>query len=169
MSRRKRNPVQKAAAMSEAFHGRPAEKVTEYVDELHAHSVLAELGKLLCIVLKDGTKISFKGTQLASNEAGTQLFAVGGDQAVDLSQFDVDASKEAVVLGPVKRIEYETAKFHLDKEDKTPGPYTHRLGEETGEMPLLCYDTINDQISFVGGAYHIDVDMDGKYSAGIRN
>ena len=167
---RKRNPVKDAAALSEAFHGRPAESITEVVEELHEHSTLADLGRLLSVKLADGAVIKFdRDTRLASNEAGTQLYVVGGDQSVDLSAFDVDPTKEAVILGQVKHLDYETAKFHLDEEDKKPGPYTHRLGEESGEMPFLGYDTMNARCSFLGGAYHIDFDMDGGYSAGIRN
>jgi hypothetical protein len=168
--RKSRNPVESAAALSEAFHGRPAEKVTEYEETVHEHSVLTGLGRLLSVELKGGTKIEFgPDTQLASNEAGTQLYAVGGDQEIDLDGFDVDPEKESVCLGQVKRIDYKTAKFHLGKTDKTPGPYTHKLGEESGKLPLLCYDTVNRLVSFVGGSYRIDLDMDGKYSAGIRD
>lgn len=167
---KRRNPADAAAALSEAFHGRPAETVTEYVEELHEHSTLAELGDALSVKLADGTLIKFSGVKLASNEQGTQLFLVGGDQSVDLAAFPrVDQTKETVVLGKVKHLDYETAKFHLGKEDRKAGPYTHRLGEETGVMPYLMYDTVNERLSFAGGAYHIDIDMDGKYSAGIRD
>lgn len=166
-----RNPVEEAAALSEAFHGRPATDITEYTDTLHEHTVLTDLGRLLRINLDHGVKIKFPRTnaRLASNESGTQLYAVGGDQSVDLDGFDVDETKESVVLGQVKKIVYSTAKYHLGKEDETEGPYVHELGEETGHLPLMVYDTVNRLLSFVGGSYHIDIDMDGKYSAGIRD
>ncbi len=171
MKRRRHNSVQRAAQLSEAFHGRPAQSVKDYVEELKEHSTLADLGKLLCVKLWGGITIRFdEDTRLASNEEGTQLFAVGGDQSIDLKLFpDVDATKESVVLGQIRDLEYETAKFHLGAEDRRKGPYVHRLGEEGGEMPLLCYDTVNELVSFVGGSYRIERDMDGKYSAGIRN
>lgn len=169
-SRRKRNPIEGAAALSEAFHGRPAGRATEHVEEVHEHAFLADLGRLESFELEDGTVIKFdRDTRLASNEAGTQYFVVGGDQSVDLAQFDVDETKESVALGLVRKIVYETAKQHLGEEDKIPGPYEHEFGEEGGELPLLCYDTVNEKVALVGGSYHIDVDIDGKYSAGIRN
>ena len=173
-TRRKRNPVKAAAALSEAFHGRRAERITDYVDELHEHSTLAELGRLNEIVLagRPVRVIRFDAeTRLASNEDGTQLFIVGGDQSLDLKhEFpDCDASKEKVWLGEVESVTYTTAKMHLGREDKTPGPYIHKLGEEGGTRPLLVYDTRNEMLEFVGGSYRIDVDMNGKYSAGIRD
>lgn len=165
------NPVEDAAALSEAFHGRPADSITEYTDTLHEHTVLTDLGRLLRINLDHGVKLKFPrtNTRLASNETGTQLYTVGGDQSVDLDGFDVDETKESVVLGQVRKIVYSTAKYHLGEEDEEEGPYVHELGEETGHLPLLVYDTVNQQLSFVGGSYHIDIDMDGKYSAGIRD
>jgi len=173
-TRSRRNSVEGAAELSEVFHGRPAKQVTEYLEELSEHRNLADLGRLLTLHLKDRerTKISFEpGVRLACNESGTQLYAVGGDQSVDLDQFpELDQSKESVFLGPIHKIEYFTSKEHLGKADKTPGPYIHTFGEEGGTLPLLCYDTRNGLLSFVGGSYHIDPDMDGgKYSAGIRD
>jgi hypothetical protein len=166
-----RNPIDEAAELSEAFHGRPAETITEYEDVLHHHSVLMEIGPLGLIKLKDGTDLEFDDdTMLGSNEAGTQMFIVGGDQSVDLDQFpEVDPTKEAVCLGKVKKIEYFTSKHHLGRIDETPGWYKHTLGEESGELPMLDYDTVNGLLSFVGGSYHIDIDMPGGYSAGIRD
>jgi len=147
--------------------------VTEYEEQLHEHAVLADLGRMNQLTLKDGTKIKFDGrTRLGSNEAGTQYFFVGPGQEVDLEQSfpEVDPTKESVVLGPVKKIEYHTAKQHLGKADKIAGPYVHTFGEEGGTLPLLCYDTVNQLLSLVGGTYHIDLDMDGgKHSAGIRD
>jgi hypothetical protein len=72
-------------------------------------------------------------------------------------------------LGKVKKIAYWTAKYHLDRRDETPGPYTHTFGEESGDQPTLHYDTVNRLLSFVGGHYYIDLDMPGGYSAGIRD
>ena len=50
---------------------------------------------------------------------------------------------------------YNTAKFHLGKSDRKPGPYIHQMGEETGDQPELMYDTINERLSFVGGHYQV--------------
>ena len=167
---RRGNPIEQAGELSEVFHGRPADRVTVYEEEIHEHAALADLGRLTMLVMKDGTRIQFeKKTRLGSNEAGTQLFFVGGDQSVNPEDFNQDPNKESVCLGPVKKIEYVTSKEHLGKADKTPGPYIHTFGEEGGSLPLLCYDTLNQQLALVGGSYHIDRDMDGEYSAGIRD
>lgn len=192
---RRGNPVDDAAALSEAFLGRPAEQVTEITEEVHEHSVLSDLAPLVALyVALDGNpcfdedrcedglprkewvrnhcaKIGFSGTRLCFNEAGSQGFFVGGDQAIDLRAFpEVDREKECVVLGPVAFIEYFTAKQHLDEADKTPGPYVHAFSEESkGLLPVLVYDTINERCSLAGGSYRIDIDMHGKYSAGIRD
>ncbi len=98
---------------------------------------------------------------------------VGGDQSIDLSALGIDgeeAEKDVVVIGPVASIVYVTAKEHLGKADKETGPYEHQLGEDGGTMPILIYDTLNQQIGFAGGAYFIDpTDYDGSHSAGILN
>jgi hypothetical protein len=168
------NPYESAAELSEAFHGRPAEYVEHIATPIHEHRVLTTLGELVSIELKDGTDLEFDAnTMLSSNEAGTHLFIDGGDQSVDLSIFpELDATKEAVTLGKVKYVTYWTAKYHLGKRDETPGPYRHKLGEESGDLPSLDYDVVNRLLSFVGGHYHIDFDLerDGMiYSAGIRD
>lgn len=154
----RRNPTDTAAALSEAFHGRPPESSTEYVDALHEHSVLTGLGGLEEIVLKSGLKLrDFAGAQLASNEAGTQLFIVGGDQQVSLKGFGIDSSKESVLLGKIKSLVYRTDKQHLSRADRRSGPYKHTL-KPGGH---LAYDTVNKKLSFIGGQYFIQVDEDG--------
>jgi hypothetical protein len=165
------NPYESAAELSEAFHGRPAESVSYVETPLHVHSTLTELGRLVSIELKDGTELEFDAdTMLSSNEAGTHLFVDGGDQSVDLGMFpECDGTKEACSLGKAKYITYETAKFHLGRRDKTPGPYRHKFGDESGDLPSLEYDTVNRLLSFVGGHYYIDLDLEGGYSAGIRD
>ena len=174
MRARKHNPASSAAALSEAWHGRPAEKETEYETTLHTHEYLTDCGALKEIELHRpaGTVIAFgKGTRLASNEHGTQLFVEGGDQSIDLREFPhIDRTKESVVLGKAIAVTYITAKQHLGAEDKVPGPYRHEFGEEGGTCPTVIYDTMNCLLSFSGGTYHIDRDLDdGAHSAGVRN
>lgn len=152
------NPAEAAAELSEAFHGRPPESATQIDEDLHYHGQLAGLGELEEIELEDGLTLDgFQGAILASNEAGSQLFISGGDQQVSLRRFpNVDATKERVLLGRVARIVYVTAKYHLGKQDRKTGPYEHELGEESGELPYLEYDTVNARLSFVGGAYRVE-------------
>jgi HNH endonuclease len=166
------NPVEAARDLAEAFHGRSAGEVTEVIEELEEHGVLADLGQLNEIVIRKPKRtIRFdKNTRFASSEEGTQLFLVGGDQSVDLGAFpDVDESKETVVLGEAESVTYTTAKFHLGDEDKESGPYEHKFAEDGGTRPLVIYDTRNRLLSFAGGTYATEKDMDGKYSAGIKD
>jgi HNH endonuclease len=166
------NPVDAARDLAEAFHGRSAGEVIEVIEELEEHGVLADLGRLNEIVIRKPKRtIRFdKNTRLASSEGGTQLFIVGGDQSVDLGAFpDVNQAKETVVLGEAESITYTTAKFHLGEEDKESGPYQHEFAEEGGTRPLVIYDTRNQLLSLAGGSYVIEIDMDGKYSAGIKD
>lgn len=165
---RRNNPADTAADLAEAFHGRPS--VAEEIDvAVHEHTHLAGLGTLDKIILKGGDYITFDGDViLASNEAGTQLFIEGGDQSIGLADFpEVDDSKESVVLGRVQSIYYTADKHHLSKAERKPSAYKHRLGEESGDLPVLLYDTRNRLLSFAGGHYYVGRSMDGGHSEGI--
>lgn len=165
------NPASEAQELSEAFHGREAGEETEIVEDLHEHEYLTTLGELVELKLKGGVKLKkFGGTLLASNEAGTQMYLRGGDQAVSLADFpEVDPTKELVTLGKLQKLVYVTDKQHLGREDRKRGPYEHELGEESGRLPDVVYDVVNAKLLFSGGSYHIDRDMDGGYSAGVRD
>lgn len=174
----RKNPIESAASLSEAWHGRPAKHADEYVEKVKFHGILTDLGRLRELEVRAGSKkvipIAFdKRTRLASSENGKQLYVVGGDQSLDLDALgipDDEADKDMVVIGPVCAVTYDAAKQHLDEEDKQMGPYRHVLGEEGGAEPLLVYDRLNDAVGFAGGTYHIDRDLDfGAHSAGIRN
>lgn len=176
--RNPRNPEGSAAALSEAWHGRPAKSATDHIDKIHYHGVLTDLGRLkeitVLVTERKGQKIFFDAeTRLASSENGKQLYVVGGDQSIDLSALGIEgeeAEKDTVVIGEVHSIVYVTAKEHLGKADKEVGPYEHELGEKGGIMPIFLYDTLNQQVGFAGGTYFIDpTDYDGAHSAGIRN
>ncbi len=79
------------------------------------------------------------------------------------------AAKDLVRVGDCYSVTYFTAKYHLGKQDKIPGPYEHIFSEHGEEEPEILYDTMNDLIQFAGGEYHIPIDIDGKYSSGINN
>lgn len=174
----KRNPVDAAADLSKAWHGRPAETETDYVEQVRFHGVLTDLGRLMEIKIlvsaRKAQAIKFdKDTRLCSSENGKQLYVVGGDQSLDLGALGIrgeEADKDLVLVGECHSLTYVTAKQHLGRADKIPGPYEHVLGEDGGEAPMLVYDTLNETVGFAGGSYKIDpTDYDGKHSAGIRN
>lgn len=174
---KRRNPLEAAADLAEAWSGRPAKKVTEITEQLKTHGVLTDLGAMECLEIVDPRDeryvipIKFgRGVRLASSEDGRQLYLVGGDQRVDVEPFGIEMDKDSVVLGQAHAITYCTAKHHLGKADKTPGPYRHVFADEGGEGPMVTYDCLNHLVNFHGGTYEIKRDMDhGRHSAGIRN
>jgi hypothetical protein len=107
-------------------------------------------------------------TLLCSNEDGTQLYLQGGDQSLDLGALGItgeSATKELIVVGEAVKIYYETAK---DFDNHEVIQYHHELGEETGEVPILTYDRLNERLMLIGGAYHIEKPM-LETSPGIEN
>jgi hypothetical protein len=156
----KRNPESSAADLYESFHGKPSEEVLEIGEEIHYHENLAGLGVLTEIKVDCFSGYSAvlkfdKDTQLCSNEEGTQLYIIGGDQSIDLKslKFSPDEiDKEQVAVGVITEITYNTEKsFHKFK----PTDYYHALGEESGHQPILTYDTRNQLLTIAGGAYKI--------------
>lgn len=171
----KKNPLKEAEDLSEAWHGRPPEKVTVLDEVLHVHGKLVDLGGMECLEICDGEKyvipIKFgHDVRLCSSEDGKQLYLMGGSQEIDVEPFGVEEDKDMVVLGEAAAIVYFTSKCHLGKADKIPGPYRHVFADENGERPTVLYDCRNHLILFAGGSYKIQRDMDGgRHSAGIRN
>jgi hypothetical protein len=169
------NPLKAAEQLSEAWHGRAPQKVTVFDEELHVHGRLVDLGGMECLEICDGSKyvipINFgHDVRLCSSEDGRQLYLMGGNQKVDVEKFGVEDDKDSVVLGCAHAVTYHTAKHHLGREDKKPGPYRHVFGEEGGEGPTVTYDCLNHLIQLHGGTYKIERDMNGgRHSAGIRN
>lgn len=107
-------------------------------------------------------------TLLCSNEHGTQLYFIGGDQSVDLFAIhmsDPGWLKDSMILGEVKEITYCTRK---DFDNFEEVDYYHALGEETGERPQLRYDTLNKRLYLDGGQYRIEKPLVGT-SPGIEN
>lgn len=95
--------------------------------------------------------------KLCSNEAGTQLYFVGGDQNIDevlrkVKMTGAKWEKESMCIGVLYEATYQTRK-HFHKFKLTD--YWHSLGEETGNQPMLNYDFINKSMTVAGGTYHI--------------
>jgi len=89
--------------------------------------------------------------RVAASPDGKQLYLVGGDQSVDLSDLGLDA-RDHVVLGEAERIVYRTSKAYHNFQ---PTDYVHRFAEDGGERPILAYDTLNERLYFVGGSYQV--------------
>lgn len=154
----RRNPAGAAAAKFEKFHGRPASRETTITTERHEHEYVAEIGKLirLVVVADDDSEIElkgFRGSLLTMDEAGTQLFIDGGDQSVDLAAFGFRKPfKELLVLGLVSEVTYFTTKDHLGADGGT-ARYVHKFGEDGGELPTLVYRPRDESLEFAGGGY----------------
>ena len=164
---RKGNPSDAAAAVGEEFHGRPSEEVVLVTEKIHYHEHLAALGELRTLVVqaRDGGKVTlsrFKKAILCCNEAKTQMFIRGGDQAVDLEAFGIRTVHEVETLGRVVELAYFTTKDHLGDEGGT-ALYFHVSGEtnENGKRkmagwgPDLIYHTVDERLEFSGGSYTI--------------
>jgi hypothetical protein len=156
----KRNP-ESAAVLYEQFHGRPPSEVLEYHDELQDHDELSAVGDL--IELKVATMsgldatISFEADppKLASSPDGRQLYFQGGDQSLELADLKMGGDKwlkDSMVIGVLTEVSYRTEKS-FDKF--VLSTYFHKLGEETGDQPMLIYDTLNQLLSVSGGAYRL--------------
>lgn len=159
----KRNPSEyaAAAAASEEFHGIPASEIIRVETDYFEHDNLADCGELVSLVIKseNGGTVTLKefgGARLARSPKGYpfQLFIEGGDQSVDLKAFGITKPHESEVLGRAKRITYYTIKHHLGR-DGGEANYKHKLGEVTGQLPVVIYDVLNKSLSFSGGAYTI--------------
>lgn len=172
----KRNPIPAAQQRYESFHGRPSEELIEVTTPIHEHSVVAGIGELvkLTVISRDGRKVTIKNFGvnaqgqpciLSMNEAATQLFIDGGDQAVDVADFGIDTPyHETETLGQVKDVYYFTTKDHLGNEGGT-ATYHHKFGgirkvnrngrwvRARSPLPDLIYDVRNRLLHFSGGGY----------------
>jgi hypothetical protein len=165
----RRNPdLEAEAEMYRIFHGRAPEREIEYEELLEIRSKFAEMGKLLELrfdldgetSLRAGESVSrseipltdFGATQAVCTADGTNIYFLGGDQKVDLSQLSIESDKDYVELGPCTYIKYFTKKgFH----NFEPVEYWHRFGEENGIRPVLAYDSLNRKLFLIGGDYSV--------------
>lgn len=168
----RRNPeddeLQQAKRLYKEFQGRSAKEILEVQQRDVYQKNYAKLGDLVSLVVLDADqkprRIQFSdrdGVMLAANPAGSQLYCLGGNQDVRplLEDLGADTSKDYVELGPCIEVEYFTRKAF---DQFKPVRYYHHLGEETGDVPVLCFDQLNLQLFFVGGAYYVRPE-------GIRN
>lgn len=152
-----RNPAEAAKTLYEKFHGKPSTRHTDHQVARHVHTHLAELGRLLWLVVKlpVGTKqLFFKGVSLGSSEDGGQLYFVGGDQTIDVRRVGLaaDLPKDHLKLGEVVQIGYHTKKgFHKFE----PIDYFHKFGDEGGRRPVLHYDVKARLLYLTGGSYQV--------------
>ena len=160
--RARRNPAadeaQRAAALSEAFHGRPARTSQTIAERSEERTTLCQLGELVSLTLRapaGKVELEFSaGAKLAASPDGRTLYIVGGDQSVNLRSLGIPAAlqKDHIELGDCIGVIYNTEKsFHNFVQSN----YKHRLGEDGGRPPKLCYDALSERLFFVGGTYQV--------------
>ena len=181
------NPEGAAQDMYESFHGKPATSQVIVKEEYHEHEHLATIGVLVNFWVAplsqpgkgvlietsdangdfDEVGADDKTVFLAANEQGTQLYFVGGDQSLDLDKlkFTGDFVKDSMVIGIIYELTYRTKK-EFDNFELTD--YYHELGEETGDQPMLVYDSLSPHCAISGGRYKINMPLLGV-SPGIEN
>ncbi len=158
---RRRNGATGADRMFEKFHGRASTKTTTVVEKASYRSDLAQLGGLrsLTILTPMGKQVvvnwTAKSPQLCVTPDGKQLYIKGGDQKINLSRFGMGApswQKDSMDLGHLLKVTYRTQKdFHKFETID----YFHALGEETGALPSVQYDTLNGTLRISGGQYDV--------------
>jgi hypothetical protein len=158
--RGKKNPAAESLEAYKEFHGRDADEIVHVKQKVHFHKHLAGAGKLEYLVIDAVDKVhrvtlrKFNGALLAFNENGTQLFIVGGSQAVNLRDFGIqpDREHEVETLGKAVQVGYYTRKDHLMKKDGGTAIYEHDF---VNPRPSIIYRVRDQQLEFSGGSYVI--------------
>ena len=165
-----------ARKVAEGFHGRKSRGVTDIGEEYRYPKNLAELGKLVELMVMDEERkysvpIMFNRNRVnetvlvTSTSDREQIVFVGGDQKLDwkkvLRELDREAppsGRQYVELGEVYSIACFADKHHLEgpEEQKKGVEYEHEFGEEGGYPPRLVYDTLNEKMMLVGGSYTVE-------------
>lgn len=159
-----------AADMYETFHGKPSTGAVDYAEEYFEPDAYAELGDLIELwvipihsrsdkaqkieAANPDTANASDVVKLACSPDGTQLYFIGGDQGIDLSAlgFESKETRQHMMLGVLCELTYRAKKgFHKFKLTD----YFHRLGEESGNEPFLCYDPHSQKLTVVGGSYKV--------------
>lgn len=158
---RRQNPD--AAGIREDFTGMPVEWETSTTEPHMPAGDYAQLGELLVLYVKPRAggqvrEIQFSEPRplLVSDETARQLYFVGGHQDLSdqLSTFGaIDRGDGLFELGEARRIDYKQRKEHVKEPDYDE--WKHHLGEETGELPTVLFDSRHKRILFEGGAYEV--------------
>lgn len=121
-------------------------KLFKYVD--------GQLGKIGGKLLKKNPAGS-NPTLLCCSEDGRSMYLVGGDQRLNLEDLGLggDFEKDSMVIGDLLNIVYQARK-KFDKFQEIH--YTHKVGEESGDLPILRYDRLNERLYIDGGKYTVE-------------
>ncbi|MGH9582104.1 MAG: hypothetical protein ACRD4O_04115 [Bryobacteraceae bacterium] len=164
--KKRKNPdgeMTQAVELFQTFHGKDPSGVIEKQVSAAMRLEYTALGDLDYLIVKPegagAVRIDFggDGVKLASAPGGTQLYLIGGKQALDescLEKFTDDTSKDLFDLGEAHEVQYIAKKAPNFDTVK----YYHKFGEESksSEMPRAFYDALRKQIFLAGGEYHVD-------------
>lgn len=96
---------------------------------------------------------------VVTDSSARQIYFVDGCQ--DLSalveeQFGPERREgtRQLVLGKVRRIDYQCMKEHVAHPDEDLWKHNH--GEEDGQLPTLLFDTVHKRLIYEGGNYRIE-------------
>lgn len=168
--RRNASDTEEAVKLFESFHGKDPKGIVE--KQVSAairldYTALGDLEKLIVTTpIGDKVDINFEGdgVKLASSPDGKQLYCIGGNQNIGKCLDAASLDKDFINVGEVLQVEYLARKIHGNYE---PVTYYHKMGEKTGDRPILMFDKLRKQIFFIGGAYFIK--KEGGVSPGIEN
>ena len=150
--RNKRNPVQRRRTY-EMFQGRKATTARAMpVSHFYAGKNLDTLGDLVEIKLHSGRLLKFNPSRAKLCAAGGKLI-IAGDQARIAKPNPAGLSNGIDAIDAIDHVVYRTYKPHHG--DRPGTHYIHKLGEETGHMPLLCADKQGFAV-IRGGKYKIE-------------
>jgi len=157
--------TEQGVRLFQAFHGKDPHEIIEAQRSTAMRLDYVCLGPLLGVApYVEGLRIPspdhwfkggypvlrFEGVKLTSNAAGTQLYALEGDQDLSgvLDEFpDVDPEKDLLDLGEIAFVVYEARKS-MDGFELTE--YMHTFDEP---RPALGFDRVKAEIFFAGGRY----------------
>lgn len=162
--------LEQAVQLFEQFHGREPEEILTEQRSAAMRLEYVALGELLGLApfvpeLKipspahwdDGgypvLLLEQADIKLASNAAGTQIYAIGGDQDISdvLGDFpEVDSTKDLLNLGELAYVVYKARKSMDGFDEKE---YMHSFDEP---RPSLGYDQVKQELFFIGGRYTVD-------------
>jgi hypothetical protein len=176
ISSRGKNPdaLSKAKDLFRRFHGKSPKEVLELQTVDTERGTYTSLGDLVQLTVESPAGKQFTlqfegdGVKLASSPAGTQLYIIGGKQALNgnLKSLGLDETKDLVDLGDALQINYLARKVHTKFQ---PIEWVHDFGEETGEYPRAFYNKLQERIFLAGGRYKVELPKDGSVSPGIVN
>lgn len=163
---KRKNPADKAAAVSEGFHGEAPKKTHDFRVVEHVHKHLAGLGTLISLRVRPlggGGAVDIEapadGPQkvlLACSEDRSTLYFVGGNQELDPARFGLKgnaARKDRLILGELVNVVYRTRKG-IDKFELAD--YVHKVGRKGKGLPFLGYDPRSKLMYVEGGCYVVE-------------